>query len=76
MEQKNRKIKGMIKLVLVEARGHASWWAHAAIYTTHIHKHIYSVYMPNVTLYELMWGSRPNLSHLYVFGSVCCGRAR
>ena len=71
VERKNREIKGMIRSMLLESGGHASWWARAAIYATHIHNRLYSTYTPNATPYELMWGSKPDLSHLRVFGSVC-----
>ena len=53
VERKNREIKGMIRSMLLESGGHASWWARAAIYATHIHNRLYSTYTPNATPYEL-----------------------
>jgi hypothetical protein len=71
VERKNRELKGMIRSMVLEAGGHASWWARAASYATHIHNRVYSSYTPQHTPYELMWGHRPDLSHIRVFGSVC-----
>jgi hypothetical protein len=71
VERKNRELKGMIRSMILEAGGQASWWARAAIYSTHIHNRLYSSYTPTATPYELMWGHKPDLSHLRVFGSVC-----
>ena len=43
----------MIRSMLLESGGHASLWARAAIYATHIHNRLYSTYTPNATPYEL-----------------------
>ena len=45
--------------MILEAGGHASWWARAAIYATHIHNRLFSTYTPNATSYELIGDASP-----------------
>ena len=57
--------------MLLECGGSNSWWARAAVTAADVHNRLVNKYTRTKTPYELMWGVKPDLSHLRVFGSVC-----
>ena len=71
VERANRTLKEAIRSMLLDAGGPASWWARAAVVAADTHNRLVNSYTPTKTPYELMWGVRPSLEHIRVFGSVC-----
>ena len=71
VERANRSLKEAVRAMILESGGSASWWARAAVTAADTHNRLVNSYTPTMTPHELMWGVRPSLSHLRVFGSVC-----
>ena len=71
VERSNRTLKEAIRAMLLECGGSDAWWARAAITAADTHNRLVNKYTRTVTPYQLMWGVKPSLAHLRVFGSVC-----
>ena len=74
VELRNRTILEMTRSVLKHMRVPNYMWGEAVRYVTYVINRTATRTLPAMTPYEAFKGSRPNLSHLRVFG--CVGYAR
>ena len=60
-----------MRRMLLDAGLPDQFWGRAALTAAHLLNRRYSSYTPDYTPYELMWGVKPDVSHIRAFGSVC-----
>jgi Reverse transcriptase (RNA-dependent DNA polymerase)/gag-polypeptide of LTR copia-type/GAG-pre-integrase domain len=70
VERMNRTLQDRVRCMLTDARLDPEWWA-LAIDTASYVRNRCPVSGKLLTPHELMFGKKPNISHLKVFGSLC-----
>jgi hypothetical protein len=71
LKGKNQSLKRAMRRMLLDAGLPDQFWGRAALTAAHLLNRRYSSYTPDYTPYELMWGVKPDVSHIRAFGSVC-----
>ena len=67
-----RTIEDGIQTLLADAKLPLSFWGDAAITTQYLRNRLPTSTLPvNTTLFEVMHGTKPDLSHLHVWGCQC-----
>jgi transposase InsO family protein len=71
MEQKNRTLIEMARMMLNEHRTPMCFWVDAIITAYYISKRIFLRSILHLTPFELRFGRKPSVSHLRPFGCMC-----
>jgi transposase InsO family protein len=71
MEQKNRTLVEMARMMLNERRTPMCFWVDAIITAYYISKRIFLRSILHLTPFELRFGRKPSVSHLRPFGCMC-----
>jgi hypothetical protein len=71
VEQKNRTLVEMARMMLDEYRTPRRFWANAINTACYISNHIFLHSILNLTPFELHFGRKPSVSHLKPFGCKC-----
>ena len=67
-----RTIEDGIQTLLADAKLPPSFWGDATLTTQYLHNRLPTSTLPlNTTPYELMYGTKPDLSHLQIWGCQC-----
>ncbi|OXA48994.1 Copia protein [Folsomia candida] len=69
-EREIRTLKDCARTILLAAKLPESLWAEAVATTVYVHNRILDKQSPNITAFEAIFGKKPSLRHLRVFGSV------
>jgi hypothetical protein len=71
MEQKNRSLVEMARMMLDEYRTHRRFWSDAISIACYISNRIFLRSILHLTSFELLFGRKPSVSHFRPFGSKC-----
>jgi transposase InsO family protein len=71
-ERLNRTLLNSVRTMLKHVDCEKKWWAEAVTTACYVKNRVTTVGLPsNTTPYEVWFGTRPNVSHLRVFGAKC-----
>jgi transposase InsO family protein len=71
IERKNHTVVEMARTMLDEHRSHIRFWADATGIACYISNQIFIHAILNLTPFEICFGHKPSISHLWPFGCKC-----
>lgn len=69
-ERFNRTILTRARSILIQSKLSLIYWGEAVLHATHLHNVKSSTVLDNCTPFEALFGFKPNISYLRVFGSL------